>query len=660
MFSILGLEPKGLVAKAPAKFTIETFGAGDGEVAVEVVGPDQKPVKCEVLFNNDRKQTYSCSYFPEVEGDFVVVIKFAKREIPKSPYHVNVEGFAGDASKVTAAGPGLEPEGVVINRPTYFDIFTEGAGKGLPEVIILDPKGKKDSAPIKISPHPVQKDVYRCDYVATLLGLHSVNVFYAGNPIPDSPFGVKVAPVSQPNRVWASGRGLQPNGIRVKETVDFKVYTEGAGEGSVGVKIIGPGGKDVLATSKKVDDFITEYTYTPTKEGRHVIMITFANQEIPRSPFEVNIGAFKTSKIKAYGPGLKGGIVNKPAVFTVDTCGETGSLGFSIEGPSQAKINCKDNGDGSADVEYLPTAIGEYAVHILCDKEDIPGSPYMAQIMPATDFYPDKVKVFGPGVENGINPKETTYFTVDITEAGVAPLEILIVDELGEFEPDIKQVSEGIFECSYMSRKGMHKQTILVNFGGVAVPGSPFHVTNNNPNDPSLVRVYGPGVEKGVRAGVPVEFTVDCTKSGPGDVKVKIESSKRKSVPVSIENNGDDTYTVTYEAKDHGPQTITITLDDDEVPQSPIKLDVRKGVDLSQIKVVDLEPRAFVDCVNDFYIDLSALAPADQKATIECDIRGPNGAPVDTYVSKLPDGTHQVELLDPEQSLCLPIRCYGC
>jgi hypothetical protein len=71
--------------------------------------------------------------------------------------------------------------------------------------------------------------------------------------------------------------------------------------------------------------------------------------------------------------GLKGGIVNRPAVFTVDTCGETGSLGFSIEGPSQAKINCKDNGDGSADVEYLPTAVGEYAVHILCDKEDIPG-----------------------------------------------------------------------------------------------------------------------------------------------------------------------------------------------------------------------------------------------------------------------------------------------
>lgn len=66
--------------------------------------------------------------------------------------------------------------------------------------------------------------------------------------------------------------------------------------------------------------------------------------------------------------------------------------GFSIEGPSQAKIDCKDNGDGSADVTYWPTAPGEYAVHILCDEEDIPKSPYMADIVPNTgQFDPTKV-----------------------------------------------------------------------------------------------------------------------------------------------------------------------------------------------------------------------------------------------------------------------------
>ena len=57
------------------------------------------------------------------------------------------------------------------------------------------------------------------------------------------------------------------------------------------------------------------------------------------------------------------------------------------------------------------------------------------------------------------------------------------------------------------------------------------------------VEVYGPGIEPGIRVGAPTEFTVDCSKSGPGDVTVNITSAKRKTVPVSINDNGDDTYT---------------------------------------------------------------------------------------------------------------------
>lgn len=66
--------------------------------------------------------------------------------------------------------------------------------------------------------------------------------------------------------------------------------------------------------------------------------------------------------------------------------------GFSIEGPSQAKIECDDKGDGSCDVRYWPTEPGDYAVHVICDDEDIKDSPFMAHILsdPA-DIFPEKV-----------------------------------------------------------------------------------------------------------------------------------------------------------------------------------------------------------------------------------------------------------------------------
>lgn len=69
-------------------------------------------------------------------------------------------------------------------------------------------------------------------------------------------------------------------------------------------------------------------------------------------------------------------------------------LGFAIEGPSQSKIECKDNEDGTAEISYVPKTAGEYAVHVLVNNEDINNSPFMANILPASGNF-DASKVNG-------------------------------------------------------------------------------------------------------------------------------------------------------------------------------------------------------------------------------------------------------------------------
>ena len=75
----------------------------------------------------------------------------------------------------------------MVKRATYFDIHTKDAGKGVPEVIILDPQGHKTSVAAKV--RQIENNLWRCDYTPGAVGLHSVNVFYAGKAIPNSPFG---------------------------------------------------------------------------------------------------------------------------------------------------------------------------------------------------------------------------------------------------------------------------------------------------------------------------------------------------------------------------------------------------------------------------------------------------------------------------------------
>lgn len=75
------------------------------------------------------------------------------------------------------------------------------AGKGVPEVVILDPSGAKNTVPVKL--RQLSQDVWRCEYASSVVGVHSVNVFFAGQSIPKNPFGVSVAPVCDVSNLFA-------------------------------------------------------------------------------------------------------------------------------------------------------------------------------------------------------------------------------------------------------------------------------------------------------------------------------------------------------------------------------------------------------------------------------------------------------------------------
>lgn len=183
--------------------------------------------------------------------------------------------------------------------------------------------------------------------------------------------------------------------------------------------------------------------------------VLYDDVAVPKSPFRVGVTeGCDPTRVRAFGPGLEGGLVNKANRFTVETryahpfpnlgpdavaslspatcpplssscvdlipthplsrlqtsllsplvpsqpaphppspappspltgpCGAdigvlfcrgagTGGLGLAIEGPSEAKMSCKDNKDGSCTVEYIPFTPGDYDVNITFGGRPIPG-----------------------------------------------------------------------------------------------------------------------------------------------------------------------------------------------------------------------------------------------------------------------------------------------
>ncbi|PIO31737.1 Filamin-A [Aquarana catesbeiana] len=521
-----GIEPTGNMVKKRAEFTVETISAGSGEVIVYVEDPAGHKEEAKVTANNDKNRTFSVYYIPKVTGMHKVTVLFAGQNIAKSPFEVNVDKSQGDASKVTAQGPGLEPTGNLANKTTYFEIFTAA---------------------------------------------------------------------SNPTACRAVGRGLQPKGVRVKETADFKVYTKGAGSGELKVVIKGPKGTEERVKQKDLGDGVYAFEYYPSTPGNYTVTITWGGQHIPRSPFEVKVGTeCGHQKVRAWGPGLEGGVVGKSADFVVEAIGDdVGTLGFSVEGPSQAKIECDDKGDGSCDVRYWPLEAGEYAVHVLCNNEDIKLSPFMAEIKPAPkDFYPEKVKAYGPGLEKtGLAINKPAEFTVDAKHGGKAPLKASVQDSEGNpVEVTTKDNGNGTYSCSYIPKKPL-KHTAVISWGGVNIPNSPFRMTVGAGSHPNKVKVYGPGVAKtGLKAHEPTYFTVDCTEAGQGDVSIGIKCAPgvvgpaEADIDFDIIRNDNDTFTVKYTPPGAGSYTIMVLFAGQATPTSPIRIKVDPSHDASKVK----------------------------------------------------------------------------
>lgn len=66
--------------------------------------------------------------------------------------------------------------------------------------------------------------------------------------------------------------------------------------------------------------------------------------------------------------------------FTLRGAG-IGGLGITVEGPSESKMSCKDNKDGSCSVEYVPFSAGLYDVNITYGGEHIPGESTCLNMM---------------------------------------------------------------------------------------------------------------------------------------------------------------------------------------------------------------------------------------------------------------------------------------
>lgn len=370
--------------------------------------------------------------------------------------------------------------------------------------------------------------------------------------------------------------------------VDMSKVGDDVDKSKLSCNIFDPRGNEIPSKLVPGDNSdIFRIMYTPFEAGRHTIDLLYDNVPVPGSPFVVNVkSGCDPTRCRAFGPGLEQALTDTSATFTVETRGAgAGGLSLAIEGPSEAKMSCTDNRDGSCDVEYVPTEPGEYDITIRFAEKHIPGSPFKVVVNEATR--PEKVKVYGPGIEHGqVNEGVPAEFYIDCGQAGPGKIGVKLTSSDGKpISVHVDDKGDGVYAVSYNPPQEGSVLTAQVRFADQEVSASPFvmHVqpppkVKEAPQAPA--KVYGDATtEKNHPASLPAKFQIDAPRkgstggaSGKEDINVSIKGPDGKSLVPKMEQVEDGTYAVTFVPDECGPYNVSIKCGGKDVVGSPFLL----------------------------------------------------------------------------------------
>ena len=539
---------------------------------------EDSTTQLRVKIIHGRKGKYRLTFQPKEPGLYCIYAFIKESEISVSPIVIR---YAKPPKPEACKVIGLTKT-AYAGEAVIFTVDVTEAGGGELRIRALGPGGKEKGT---LSVGERKDDTYPVEYVPTAPGKHQFQISWAGKAIPGSPYTLTVRDHTKEELISSLflvdrlgsmvPANLPEEGQRVEvhTTTDnslllrVKVQTSEQKKGVLTVSAIG---KEVGLTGTKVtkrsaDTF--EAVFTPPKPDHYTLKASLNGEVVPLTPITVLYSAAPPDPSKCQILGLENVpplLQVKTAIsFQVDTrlAGE-GKLKVTVSGPlarEAPKLTVKANAKEALifDICYLPTAAGLHTLTVTWSGEPIPGSPLSFDVSPV-QTYP-----YGKPMSIEISAE---YRTGELESYAIH-------QEHGtRHKVKISKVQKGGLRFAVQPKDpGLYGIHILVH--REEVPGSPFFVRYDLPPKPEAVIVRGLRGEGYISELV--NFVVDATSAGSGELNVKVKGPKKgEKSQVTIKDNKNGTYSIEYTPSTPGDHHFDVTWSGTHIPGSPFHFTV--------------------------------------------------------------------------------------
>ncbi|XP_078694295.1 filamin-A-like isoform X2 [Branchiostoma floridae x Branchiostoma belcheri] len=459
---------KGIEGKS-SEFVVDTTNCKTGPLEVAIQGP-----RYPATYTVDTKgNQHVVTYVPMEVGKYDINLAHAGKDVEGSPFHpvicnpakVHIVGGANSLKNDNGRIP------LMVDDMYTLPVDANGAGPGKMTARVVGP-----SREIPADVERRSGDRHDVTFTPEEIGEHSISVFWSEHHITDSPLYGDAGPKIDARRVVLSGKGLKE--AKVDEVAEFLIDGSEAGNGVPESKLVGQRGNlDVTLVPDPRRKNSYRALYCPAEPGHYKLNVHWSDKEVKGSPFDVKITQAADANQIAYTGAKKGELGQSVKGILDPRKAGSGKLTAKCVGPTRnADVSLSENANKTINVSMRPKETGLHKLHIKCNGQHIPGSPFEINVDKPPD--PSKVKVFGPGLTDGKFSSFDGTFLCDTREAGPGQLKVRIEgpqkdafrmtsDVLNDVERTVRVVYTPHLPGDY---------DVEVKWSDVHVPGSPFHV----------------------------------------------------------------------------------------------------------------------------------------------------------------------------------------
>ena len=208
----------------------------------------------------------------------------------------------------------------------------------------------------------------------------------------------------------------------------------------------------------------------PSEATPHFVNITFNEQDIKHSPFEINVvsdgeGPFKHEKrnerfadLVLRGDGLVKATAGREAMFTVNAKQLLDKVSFRIFDPNGIVVPHRETEvqSGLSRITYSPQKVGTYTIHVLDSELNTAGDPIAVDVFDPSLIRLSKIGDVVLGQENKVR--------VDTSAAGEGALSVSIRAAGQEVRHTIQDLANGQYDILFYPTMAItHKLDIKYN-----------------------------------------------------------------------------------------------------------------------------------------------------------------------------------------------------